>query len=98
MNLINVEIFMKDSQDYRFEEIDHTQESYWKYTEMDYGIEEYAFENIEELKDKIVGMTGVGIECAKCMAIEAIKRYFCNTVEKREEEQQINLPDFVYRL
>lgn len=98
MNSISEEIFIEDSLEYRFEEIDHAQESYWKYTKMDFGIEEYDFENIEELKNKIVEMTGISIECAKCIAVEAFKRYFCNTYRKKEEEPQINLPDYVYRL
>lgn len=98
MSLISEEMFLRDNLQYKFEEIETGQDSYWKSTELDYGIEDYDFEDVNELKQKIKKVTGVGSECAKQMAVEAFKRHFNKVINEDGEEQEIEVPDFVYRL
>ena len=98
MNSISEEMLLRDNLKYKFEEIAPDQDSYWKCTDSDYGIEDYDFINIDELKQEIEKATGVGQECAKHMAVESFKRHFENDIKKSCEEQKIEIPDFVYRL
>lgn len=98
MDSISKEMFLRDKLEYNFEVIEQETNSYWKHTEVEYGIENYSFENVEELKEKIEEVTGIGSECAKRLAVEAFMRYFENIKKEKSEIQEISIPDFVYRL
>lgn len=98
MNSISEEMLLRDGLKYKFEEITPEQDSYWKCTDSDYGVEEYDFVEVDELMKKIEKATRVCSECAKCMAVEAFQRQYIYANKKSNEKQEIEIPDFVYRL
>ncbi len=87
------------NQSYQFEKIDVPQESYWKYTESDYGIEEYDFSDIGQLEKKIEENTGINYETAKCMAVEAFRIYYTDSDRaEKSVNREVDMPEFVYRM
>lgn len=97
--MISKEMILNGDIKWKFEEIDRAQESYWKHSEVDHGMEEYCFEDVTELESRIAEMTGVCLETTKRLALEAFKRYYGSSCQKREQEnRESTLPDFVYML
>lgn len=97
--MISEEEILNNGIKWKFDEINFEQESYWKQSEADYGIEEYSFEDVSELKSKITEKTEVCPETAKCLAIEAYMRYYGSSCRDKEQKDRASaLPDFVYML
>ena len=98
MNSISEEMLTEYNLEYKLERIEQGADSYWKPTRLEYGIDEYAFENVEELKKRIEEMTGISTKLAKRLAVETFIRYFENVKKGKNEIQEICIPDFVYRV
>lgn len=102
MDLIKERSFqrlLQETSEYKRNEMNYVKDSYWEDMESNYGIEEYIYQNVHELADKIEKATQISSDVSKDLAVEAYRIFLSdNRLNEKEENDNIGLPDFVYRL
>lgn len=76
MDLIKERSFqrlLQETSEYKRNEMNYVKDSYWEDMESNYGIEEYIYQNVHELADKIEKATQISSDVSKDLAVEAYR-------------------------